>query len=175
MLAGWRIVYGNRGECYEEVPETWEVRNRQIRRWAIGHTQCFFAFARRLLTVPGIRFAQRIDGVMLLATYLIAPLLVVALAASLLLLLHGELLAVTALGLTLAIAAFSSFGNFASFFEIGTAVLLDGSGRRVRLLPLNLLNFAFSTVVITEALITHAATRLFGRRTIWQKTERFRT
>ncbi len=27
---GWKVVYANSAECYEEAPETWEVRGRQI-------------------------------------------------------------------------------------------------------------------------------------------------
>src|SRR5438270_7384821 len=39
LLAGWKTVYENRAECYEEVPERWPVRVRQIMRWAKGHNQ----------------------------------------------------------------------------------------------------------------------------------------
>ena len=48
LLHGWKTVYQNRSECYEEVPETWPVRVRQIRRWARGHNQ---SLARYLLPV----------------------------------------------------------------------------------------------------------------------------
>jgi len=174
-LAGWSVVYANRCECYEEVPQTWRARIRQIRRWAIGHTQCFTRFALPMLTRPGLRLIERIDGVMLLGIYLIAPLLVLALVNSLFLFFSGALSVLNAFLLTFGIMAFNSVGNFASFFQIGTAVLLDGSAERVRLLPLNVLNFALSIVVVTEALITHGARRLVGRRTGWQKTERFRS
>jgi len=174
-LAGWSVVYANRCECYEEVPQTWRARIRQIRRWAIGHTQCFTRFAVPMLTRPGLRLIERIDGVMLLGIYLIAPLLALALVSSLFLFFHGALTVLNAFLMTFGIMAFNSVGNFASFFQIGTAVLLDGSAERVRLLPLNVLNFALSIVVVTEALITHGTRRLFGRRTGWQKTERFRS
>ena len=30
LLGGWRTVYHNRAECYEEVPQSWAVRMRQI-------------------------------------------------------------------------------------------------------------------------------------------------
>jgi cellulose synthase/poly-beta-1,6-N-acetylglucosamine synthase-like glycosyltransferase len=39
VLAGWEVVYQNRSECYEEVPESWPNRIRQIQRWARGHNQ----------------------------------------------------------------------------------------------------------------------------------------
>jgi cellulose synthase/poly-beta-1,6-N-acetylglucosamine synthase-like glycosyltransferase len=174
-LDGWSVVYANRCECYEEVPQTWLVRIRQIRRWAIGHTQCFVRYAGKMFTSPGLHPLERIDGFMLLGIYLIGPLLALALADSLYLFFCGCLYILSAFLVTFAIMAFNSIGNFASFFQIGTAVLLDGSGERVRLLPLNLLNFALSVVVVTEALITHVARSVFGAPTIWHKTERYRS
>lgn len=174
-LAGWTVMYANRCECYEEVPQTWRARTQQIRRWAIGHTQCFRRFAWKMITDPGLRPIERIDAVMLLGIYLIAPLLALALIASLFLFFKGGMNVLSVFLITFAIMAFNSIGNFASFFQIGTAVLLDGSGERVRLLPLNVLNFALSIAVVTEALITHSGRRLFRRHTRWQKTERFRS
>ena len=44
LLAGWKTVYQNRSECYEEVPETWQVRIKQIMRWAKGHNQALVAY-----------------------------------------------------------------------------------------------------------------------------------
>src|SRR5207253_1498337 len=71
------------------VPQTWRVRTDQIRRWAIGHTQCFRRFAWKMLTEPGLRSIERVDAVMLLGIYLIAPLLALALIASLFLFFKG--------------------------------------------------------------------------------------
>jgi cellulose synthase/poly-beta-1,6-N-acetylglucosamine synthase-like glycosyltransferase len=173
-LNGWKVMYANRAECYEEVPQTWPVRIRQIRRWAIGHTQCFIRFAWKMLRARGIHPLERLDCIMLLGIYLVGPLLAIALIDSFFLFFCGCLSVVNTFLVTFAIMAFNAIGNFASFFQIGTAVLLDGSGDRARLLPLNVLNFAISIVVVTEALTTHAVLRIFGRRTIWHKTDRFR-
>ena len=49
VMNGWDVVYQNRSECYEEVPESWEVRIRQIKRWAKGHNQ---ALARYVAAHP---------------------------------------------------------------------------------------------------------------------------
>lgn len=174
MLGGWKIVYANRSECYEEVPETWAVRVRQIRRWANGHTECFARYGLKMLTTPGLRPLERLDGVMLLAIYLIAPMLALALLASLFLFYAGEADLLGAFVVVAAMISFNSIGNFASFFQIGTATLLDGSADRVRLLPLNFLNFALAIVVVTEGLAAFAVARALGRRRVWQKTERFR-
>jgi cellulose synthase/poly-beta-1,6-N-acetylglucosamine synthase-like glycosyltransferase len=36
---GWKVVYANRVECYEESPENWSTRMTQIYRWSRGHNQ----------------------------------------------------------------------------------------------------------------------------------------
>src|ERR1019366_9714758 len=36
VLRGWKIAYVNRAECYEQVPQSWDVRRKQLRRWVIG-------------------------------------------------------------------------------------------------------------------------------------------
>jgi cellulose synthase/poly-beta-1,6-N-acetylglucosamine synthase-like glycosyltransferase len=173
-LAGWKVDYINRCECYEEVPETWRYRIRQIRRWAIGHTQCLFRFAPRVLTSPELSLGERVDGLLLLSIYLVAPLLTLTVIDAVFLFFAGEIDVLSGLAVILGAVAFNSLGNFASFFEIGAAVLLDGSRERVRLLPLNLLNSVVSTLAVTEALLTHAARRIFGNQTPWHKTARFR-
>ncbi len=53
VLGGWKVLYNNRLECYEEVPEDWDVRAGQIRRWARGHTQCFFRYSLAILRARG--------------------------------------------------------------------------------------------------------------------------
>lgn len=173
-LGGWKVVYSNRCECYEEVPERWTTRVRQIRRWAIGHTQCFFRHIGRVFRAPGLRFWERIDGAMLLGIYMIAPLLLLALLDSLFLFLLGEMNLTSSFLVLVAVLTYNTVGNFASFFEIGTAVLLDGHRQRIHLLPFNILNFALSIVVVTAALIGHARNVITKRTTVWQKTERYR-
>jgi cellulose synthase/poly-beta-1,6-N-acetylglucosamine synthase-like glycosyltransferase len=39
LMCGWRVAYLAHAECYEEVPQSWPVRFRQIGRWAKGHNQ----------------------------------------------------------------------------------------------------------------------------------------
>src|SRR5687768_16289823 len=49
LLKSWETVYTNRSECYEEVPETWRVRIRQVTRWARGHNQAMARYLFPLL------------------------------------------------------------------------------------------------------------------------------
>ena len=72
----------------------------------------------------------------------------------------------------LAVASYNTMGNFAAFFEIATGARLDGSPRRIRLLPLNLLGFLVSLVATSQAVLDEIRP---GGAFVWHKTERFRT
>jgi len=151
LLHGYKTVYENRSECYEEVPESWQERNRQIMRWAKGHNQAAFRYVRQVLTTHHVRHLERLDALLLLGVYTIGPLLLLGWVCALILYFSGQQTIATA-GVTLfAFVGFGAMGNFAAFFEIAAAVHLDGSGHRIRLLPLNFLNFLVSLINVTRA------------------------
>ncbi|HSB16732.1 MAG TPA: glycosyltransferase family 2 protein [Bryobacteraceae bacterium] len=175
IAKGWKVAYVNRAECYEEVPEAWEVRKRQIARWATGHTDCLH---RLWSSVSGSKFLSRpekVDALFVLGCYLTAPILVLGWLASLVLFFSPEASAVPPLLLALAFAGYQVFGNQATFFELGAAALLDGDARRVLLIPVNLFNFFASTAAICGALLRYYVGRVWGSRgPRWHKTKRFR-
>ena len=173
-IRGWKIAYVNRAECYEEVPETWESRRVQIERWAVGHTDCLHRHLGPLLRSPYLTRREKWDGVFLLSVYLTAPLIALGWVATGILFFQGSSYLPVWTPLFLASTCFNALGNFASFFEIGSSVLLDGAGRRVRLLPLNIANFLFSTATVTAALGKYYASRVGGRTLRWNKTQRHR-
>ena len=175
LLGGWRTVYHNRSECYEEVPQSWAVRVRQIKRWAKGHNQAMVRHSAALLHRPGLGWAERLDGLLLLGVYLMSPLLIVGWVLSLLMYFSVTLdLAAPAL-LVIAFMGHSALGNFAAFFEIAAAVHLDRSRQRVRLLAFNWLGFIVSAVAIARAVLEQAVLdRLPGRDFTWDKTVRYR-
>jgi hypothetical protein len=74
----------------------------------------------------------------------------------------------------LALMTYSTLGNFAAFFEMVVAVLLDGNRNRVRLLPLNLLGFFVSLFAICQAVGSALVDRITGRGLVWDKTSRYR-
>jgi cellulose synthase/poly-beta-1,6-N-acetylglucosamine synthase-like glycosyltransferase len=174
LLAGWKTAYENRAECYEEVPERWPVRVRQIMRWAKGHNQAMISYLIKTARCGSLSWLERIDGVLLLGVYLMGPVL-----------LWGWLLAVVLFytgveiggGLTvLALGVFTALGNFAAFFEIAAAVRLDGSRQRIRLLPLTLFGFTVSLISVSRAAWQQLQDSLFGSaELVWHKTERSRT
>ncbi len=174
LLAGWQTVYQNRSECYEEVPQTWPVRIRQIMRWTKGHNTAMYSYSWRLLRASHLGRLARADGLLLLGVYIMSPLLMVGwMVSATLLFVDRSPLIEGALGL-FALVAYSALGNFAAFFEIGAAVRLDGNRRRIRLLPLNLLGFLVSMVSISRATVSQWVDGLLRRELVWDKTVRYR-
>ena len=172
ILHGWRVAYSNRYECYEEVPESWPVRIRQIKRWAKGHTDAAFRYGPRILFARHMRWRVRLDMLLLLGIYFMSPLLLLAwLIAILLFYLNAHTLyGVLAV---LAVVCYNTLGNYAAFYEIAAAVRLDGGRKRLRLMPLFSLGFFVSLFSTARAAL--AQFRPGARRTlVWDKTVRFR-
>ena len=174
MLNGWKTAYTNRSECYEEVPEDWSVRIKQVTRWAKGHNQVMARYWLQFATSPYLTLWQRVDGLMLLFVFII-PLVMLfgwCLALGLYFMNAGSLL--SQLIPVFALMVYGTLGNFAAFFEIVIAVLLDGNRRRLRLLPFNLLGFLISLFAISGAVWSSMLDRLLKREMVWDKTIRYR-
>jgi cellulose synthase/poly-beta-1,6-N-acetylglucosamine synthase-like glycosyltransferase len=175
VVKGWKVAYANRAECYEEVPETWEVRKRQIARWATGHTDCLHRLGSSVIQSDALSFIEKVDALFVLACYLTAPVLVLGWMASLVLFFSPEAHGVPALSIALLFSGYQMFGNQATLYELGVAALLDGAARRVLLMPLNLFNFFASTGAICRALLRYYLGKLWGSGgPPWQKTRRYR-
>ncbi|MGZ4814438.1 MAG: glycosyltransferase family 2 protein, partial [Terriglobales bacterium] len=172
LLAGWKTVYVNRAECYEEVPERWPVRVRQIMRWAKGHNQVMVRYGGAVLRSRNLSFRERIDGALLLGVYAMAPVLLLGWFLAVALFYTG----VEPWGgiAVLALAAFTTLGNFAAFYEIAAAARLDNSSERICLLPLTLLGFTVSVVSVSRAAWLQVVDSIRGAELNWQKTERTR-
>jgi cellulose synthase/poly-beta-1,6-N-acetylglucosamine synthase-like glycosyltransferase len=174
LLYGWKTAYQNRSECYEEVPETWAVRVKQIMRWAKGHNQAMWAYALRLSfgkhrATP----RERIDGTLLLGVYAMAPVTVVGWILALCVFYQGiaPLHGVVAV---LAVTTYASVGNLAAFFEIAAGVRLDGMRKRICLLPFLVLGFTVSILSVSRAAVSQIKGFFTGAEFHWDKTERFR-
>jgi cellulose synthase/poly-beta-1,6-N-acetylglucosamine synthase-like glycosyltransferase len=170
---GWRVAYANRAECYEEVPETWDVRFKQLRRWSRGHNAAMIRHFIPLMRSRYINTIQKIDGLMLLGCYAIPPLLVLAWLANLILILAAAVPLVESFAISLFVVAYGAFGNFAPVFEVGAAELLDGTGDRLRLLPLMFVLFLFNSWAISMGALDALGDAVRGRMPTWDKTLRF--
>jgi cellulose synthase/poly-beta-1,6-N-acetylglucosamine synthase-like glycosyltransferase len=172
LLAGWKTVYENRAECYEEVPERWPVRVRQIMRWAKGHNQALMEHAGALRRRKNMSLWERMDGMLLLCVFAMAPVLLLGWVLALMLFYLGA--PIGGGTAVLALAAFTTLGNFAAFFEIAAAARLDGSEERIRLLPFTLLGFSVSLISVSRAAWQQIIAGILGREMVWHKTERSR-
>src|SRR5581483_3968202 len=173
LLAGWKTVYQNRAECYEEVPERWPVRGRQIMRWAKGHNQAMVRYSGAILKQPGLTIRERLDGFLLLGVYLMGPVLLLGWGLAVWLFYSGA--EINSQIAVLALAGFTTLGNFAAFFEIAAAAHLDNSRARVRLLPLTFLGFTVSLISVSRAAFQQVVDPILRKELVWDKTERSRT
>ncbi len=173
VMQGWEVVYQNRSECYEEVPESWETRIRQIQRWAKGHNQSLSRYVGGLMrNRRKIPFWQMVDGVLLLGVFVVPLVLIMGWVCTMALFYAGyppEWGKIT----LLAITSFNTVGNFAAFFEVATAARLDGSRERIRMLPFLLLGFLVSMFSVSRATLSRGSWSR-TRPITWEKTERFR-
>jgi len=177
LIQGWRTAYQNRSECYEEVPESWPVRVRQIMRWAKGHNEAAVRYAGALLRSRTVTWRERVDGLLVLGVYFMSPVMLLGWFIAIALFYFAptdDLFGLSAALLVFALMSYGALGNFAAFFEIAAAVHLDGSRERVRLLPLNFLGFLVSLVSISRATYQAARDHLLGRKLVWHKTDRYR-
>lgn len=173
-LNGWKVLYANRAECYEEAPELWTVRARQIRRWSRGHNDVMFKYLVPLLRSRHLTFREKVDGFLLLVIYCVPVILMIGVFDSLALFFLGEMEIVAGMLFLVFIGAYNTFGNFAPFYQVGTACLLDGAPQRILLLPFLIFNFYFNVWYISRGFADSLVDTITMRKTKWQKTERFR-
>ncbi len=172
-LRGWKVAYANRVECFEEVPEIWEVRSRQIHRWSRGHNAVMFRYLGRLLRSRYLSRGEKLDGALLLGIYTVPVFLFLGIIDSVVLFFLGEMQIVSSMLVFLFVAAYNCFGNFAPFYEIGTAALLDGVTHRIRLLPFLTFYFLLNIWTMSRGFFAAIGDLVLRRRAEWSKTERF--
>ena len=170
---GWKVVYANSAECYEESPESWNVRGRQIRRWARGHNEVLFRYLIPTITSPHLNLFQKIDGLFLLFIYAVPVLLLFGWGVSLALFFLGRMDIFGGWWVLLFLGVYNAFGNFAPFFEIGAALMIDGLPGEALLLPLMMFNFFFYMWNISLGFFDAVVDIVTGRGVKWDKTIRF--
>ncbi|MCP1335549.1 glycosyltransferase [Futiania mangrovi] len=174
FIAGYTVEYLNHATCYEEAPETWEVRFRQVRRWAYGHNQCFARHVMRVLKAPGRPLWKRLDAALVLMFYLLPPLALASLACGLV---YPLLFAYPPVNLTVlsAMSFFIGFGNFAPYFQIMAAARLDGQPAAAGLVPLLFLSSTISMLAAASAVALAVYNTVTRTRQRWDKTQRYRS
>lgn len=172
-MKGYKVGYVNNCECYEESPETWEMRGRQVRRWSRGHNQVMFRYVAPLIRSKQLNIEQKIDGLFLLFIYMVPVVLFFGLISAVALFFLGEMEVFGGVWALFFVMAYNSYGNFAPFYQIATGALLDGMKHEIMLLPCMMFNFYFYLWHITLG-FKDAVVDLISRRQVkWDKTKRF--
>ncbi|MFN3995105.1 MAG: glycosyltransferase [bacterium] len=174
FINGYKVLYINKAECYEESPEDWKVRAKQIRRWSAGHNQVLFKYLLPLWKSENLNLLQKMDGTLLLIIYLFPFLMLLGIIDSLILFFLGEMEILSIFWILLAILAYNSYGNFAPFFQIGISAMIDGYQQRIRLLPFFYFIFLFNLWYTSLGFIDALKSILLRKSLKWDKTERFR-
>lgn len=173
FIGGYSVEYVDDAVCYEESPEDWRIRLKQVRRWACGHDQCFLRYFLPTLFKAKQPLAKRIDAAMVLTFYLL-PVLSFACLLSMLVyptIFDGPPLnfgALAALGITMA------FGNFAPYLQMMAAAIRDRQPEAVRFIPLIAVSSTISMLASTHGLWLAIRSIAFGRALKWDKTVRYR-
>jgi cellulose synthase/poly-beta-1,6-N-acetylglucosamine synthase-like glycosyltransferase len=173
FIAGWTVEYLSHAMCYEESPETWQVRFKQVRRWAYGHDECVFRYLLPILKSRRQSMFRRIDAIIVLMFYIYPAATLLCLFAALMYPLFYEYPPFNFIALSV-ISFFIGFGNFAPYFQIAVALQRDRQERAAALMPLIFLSSVISMLASTYALALLAKNRLIGGQLAWDKTRRFR-
>lgn len=170
---GYRVMYANDAECYEESPESWTVRGRQIRRWSRGHNYTMFLYFWKTVKNKYLSFWEKLDSLMLLMIYAVPFILVLSLISSLVLFYTGHMDILKGWWVLLFLSTYNSYGNFAPFYEIATGMMVDGIHKGMLKLPLMMFCYYFYLWNLSLGFVD-SVFDLFSKRKIeWDKTERF--
>ncbi|WP_205914552.1 glycosyltransferase family 2 protein [Rhodobacter sp. SY28-1] len=174
FIAGMRVAYVAGAECYEESPETWQVRYRQVKRWAIGHNDCLGRYFFATLRATRQPLMARLDAALVLLVYTVPSLvllnLVIALAMPTQL---GETWASLSI-MTVSLTLFTGIGNFAPFYQIAAGCVSDGQRRAFSAVPFLFVSSFTSLLACNVGVLQLLKDKLFGITTQWDKTQRFR-
>lgn len=170
---GYKVIYANDAECYEESPETWKVRGRQVRRWSRGHNNVMIRYFFPVLLSKHMSVREKIDGIFLLFIYAIPFVLLLSIIDSVILFFLGDMSIFAGWWALIFVMAYNSYGNFAPFYEIATALMMDGKSKDILMLPLMTFSFYFYLWNISMGFIDAIVDLFTFRRVKWAKTERF--
>jgi cellulose synthase/poly-beta-1,6-N-acetylglucosamine synthase-like glycosyltransferase len=173
FLAGWTVEYLSHAMCYEESPETWQVRFKQVRRWAYGHDECVLRYLLPILKSRRQSALRRIDAIVVLMFYIFPAAALLCLFAALLYPLFYEYPPFNFVALSV-ISFFIGFGNFAPYFQIAVALQRDRQESAAALMPLIFVSSIISMLASAYAAFLLAKNRLTGGQLVWDKTRRFR-
>jgi cellulose synthase/poly-beta-1,6-N-acetylglucosamine synthase-like glycosyltransferase len=169
--AGFKVRYASEAECYEEAVDNWRSYWRQRYRWAKGHMQCFFKHSVPFIRSGNLGFWAKVDGLLVLGTYFVPILVGLSWVFGALIFFTCPADWFSAIWTVIPLFAYSSAGNFASFFEVGAGIYLDRRVRTSWIIPVLLLAFAVNMLICSKALLDLVTSKIAGRNAHeWAKT-----
>ncbi|MFN3575839.1 MAG: glycosyltransferase family 2 protein, partial [Tabrizicola sp.] len=174
FIAGMRVAYVADAACYEESPETWQVRYRQVKRWAIGHNDCLLRYFIPTLRAMRQPLMARLDAALVLLVYTVPSLVLVNLIIALSMpALVGEVWASLSI-LTAALMLFTGIGNFAPYYQIAAGCASDRQRQVFAAVPFLFVSSFISLMACNVGVVQLLKDRIRGATTQWDKTQRFR-
>jgi cellulose synthase/poly-beta-1,6-N-acetylglucosamine synthase-like glycosyltransferase len=173
FCGGWTVEYVDDATCYEESPEDWRVRFKQVRRWSCGHDQCLMRYFWPTLSTPRQPFICRLDAALVLTFYLLPPLSVATLAVGLVYPLYFSFPPFN-FAIVSAVSFVVGFGNISPYFQIIAAAIRDRQSISILALPLLFVSSAISMLAATQGLYFALKSMLQLSTLGWDKTDRYR-
>jgi len=172
VLRGYQVRYINEAEAYEEAVTTWRAYWNQRYRWTKGHMQCAKRHLINVLRAKHLSVYEKAELTLLLCVYLMPVLVLIAWIVGVGAYLTKEaFISFNALGpyfLILSVFTYSTVGNFAPFFEVGSAAYLDNRRRLLWILPVLTLAFIVMVFCSSKALLDLLLTR--NKQSKWNHT-----
>ena len=171
-LKGYKIKYLNAAACFEETPETWQARYKQVRRWAYGHNDCLIKYFIPTLMHKDKNLLRKLDALLLLTVYAApAALLVLSIVAFL----FGHTSINIVASFLPLLLVFCGIGNFSPFFQMFAACIKDKQPHCTRYIPYIFVSSTISMLAATHALLLLPVEKLGLKKSLsWDKTLRYR-
>jgi len=173
ILRGYQIRYINDAEAYEEAVTSWRAYWNQRYRWAKGHMQCALKHLKDVIKAKHLSIYEKVELSLLLCIYFM-PIMVLAawIVGVGAYITHESPFFITNFGryyfFTLSIFTYSTVGNFAPFFEVGSGVYMDNRRRLLWLLPALWFSFIIMTFCCTKAAVDLLLTK--NKKHRWNHT-----
>lgn len=173
FLSGKTVSYIPDALCYEESPEDWRVRFKQVRRWSYGHNDCLFRYFLPVLFTKNQRFWAKLDAAIVLLFFAVPTLAMITLFLALLIPAITSLVGPLVF-LVPTFAVFCSFGNFAPYFQIAAGCSHDKQPMAFSGAPVLYFSSFISMAASVAGLLWLLRDRAFKMAPHWDKTARFR-
>ncbi|MEM2888485.1 MAG: glycosyltransferase family 2 protein [Candidatus Bathyarchaeia archaeon] len=167
ILQGYQVRYLNDAEAYEEAVKNLKAYWNQRYRWAKGHMQCAMKHLKNIIKAPYLSKYEKAELSLLLCIYFLPVLVLAAWAIGLSFYLLVKI-APENYFIVLSTFTYSTVGNFAPFFEVGTAAYLDKRSRILWLLPALNIAFIIMAFCCSKALVDLLLTRDGNHK--WNRT-----